>query len=55
MNDKIHSEHSNLPADLQIPFIFIDPVVKIFEDQCNLNTRNVTEREKTQFLVYTDK
>ena len=55
INKKIHEKHKNLPEDLQIPFLFIDPIVDIFEDPCDSKTREVTSREKEQFQKYTDK
>ena len=55
INKKIHEKHKNLAEDLQIPFLFIDPVVDIFEDQCDVKASHVTSREKEQFQKYTDK
>ena len=55
VNKIIHKTHNNLAADLQIPFLYIDPVVDIFEDPCDANTTHVTTREKEQFQKYTDK
>ena len=55
INKKIHEKHKNLPEDLQIPFLFIDPVVDIFEDPCDKKASQVTSREKEQFQKYTDK
>ena len=54
INNQIHQAH-NIPEDLKIPFLFIDPVVDIFKDPCNDGTREVTSREKEQFQKYTDK
>ena len=55
INKKIHEKHKNLPKDVEIPFLFIDPVVDIFKDPCNSGTTQVTTREKEQFQKYTDK
>ena len=56
INKKIHEKHLYLDRDLEIPFIFIDPVVDIFEDPCDkTKTREVSTREKEQFQTYTDK
>jgi len=39
---------------LDIPFVFIDPVVDIFKDPLDKSTKNVSLREKQQFRKYTD-
>ena len=55
LNKEIHEKHKNLPEDLKIPFLFIDPVSHIFKDPCDDETREVTVREKEQFRKYTDR
>ena len=55
INKKIHEKHKNLQEDMEIPFLFIDPVVDIFEDPCDIKAGHVTSREKEQFQKYTDK
>ena len=55
LNKEIHEKHKNLPDDLEIPFLFIDPVSHIFKDPCDNETRGVTVREKEQYRKYTDR
>ena len=52
MNEMIKGSHQNLPKDLEIPFLFIDPVVKIFNDACFAGTEPM---EREQFQKYTDR
>lgn len=51
---QIHDKHSNLPKNLQIPFLFIDPVLDIFKDPCDSKTRKLDSIEKIRFQEYTD-
>ena len=54
---KIHEKHKNLQKNLNIPFLFIDPVVRIFDDPCDTESSglDVTSREIEKFQEYTDK
>jgi hypothetical protein len=52
--EKFHTE-LNVPRDIRIPGVFIDPVVNIFADPCNSNFNSPEKREIEKFTEYTDK
>ena len=55
MNSKIHEKHPNIPENLTIPVVFIDPVLQIFKDPCESKTISISDREKEMFDNYTSR
>jgi hypothetical protein len=52
--EKIHKD-LGIPKEVNIPSVFIDPVVHIFVDPCNSKYTAPEEIEKDKFIEYTDK
>ena len=55
LNSKIHEKHPNIPENLTIPVVFIDPVLQIFKDPCDSKTIPISDREKEMFDNYTSR
>ncbi len=53
--NKLHLPPFNVNRTLNIPFVFIDPVVDVFEDTCNPNTMQPSKREVDKFMEQSDK